>query len=189
MPTFLFFFSEPMCLCVHSNMSAHKNTHMLHTHPHWASDHYKAIPPDRNPLNSLWFFGLHDIPFCLLSPQQPPTTAAAKNNTGAPLEPAPHHSGAWPQERDQNTHKKGNTSYCGRRGKRAFIQPRACRYPLMSLETKEPHTLMQQDRGRGKESVCKVRLLFRHSVSPQTAFICDSVSDLATSSIKTLTIS
>lgn len=64
------------------------------------------------------FLGFTLSPFCLLSPQQPPTTAAAKNNTGAPLEPAPHHSTAWPQERDQNTHKKGNTSYCGRRGKK-----------------------------------------------------------------------
>lgn len=54
----------------------------------------------------------------------PPSVSSALNShqplllpkiTGAPLKPAPHHSAAWPQERDQNTHKKGNTSYCGRR--------------------------------------------------------------------------
>lgn len=126
------------------------NTH-THAHPQWASDHYKAIPPDRNPLNSLWFLGFMISPFCLLSPQQPPTAAAAKNNTGAPLKPAPHHSTAWPQERDQNTHKKGNTSYCGRRGKRAFIRPHAWRYLLMILETEEPHTLMHQAKARKRK--------------------------------------
>lgn len=102
-----------LCVCVreYPRMSAHAHASIMSL---WSlqsnSFRQKSLKQPR-------FWASCYSPFCLLSPQQPPTTAAAKNNTGAPLEPAPHHSTAWPQERDQNTHKKGNTSYCGRREK------------------------------------------------------------------------
>lgn len=69
-----------------------------------ALDHYRAIPSDSNPLNSLGFGP------CLLSPQEqlllPKITLEHHSNPHLTTE-----SGPVARERDQNTHKKGNTSY------------------------------------------------------------------------------
>lgn len=91
------------------------------------------------------------------------------------------HSTAWPQERDQNTHKKGNTSYCGRRGKkRAFVQLHTSRYLLMILATGEPHILTHQAKTR-KRKVClwmcvPMRTIWiKYIVTAKTAFISDLI--------------
>lgn len=63
----------------------------------------------RIPLNSLGLDPERSTPSL-----EPPTAAAAKNNTAAPLQPAPHHRAARRKSRDQNTHKKGNTAYWGK---------------------------------------------------------------------------
>lgn len=144
-------------------MSAHKehvrihttHTHTLqHTPPHWASDHYKAIPPRQKSLKQPLVFSGFMISPSVSSPlnsHQPlPLPKITQERHSSPrLTTAP-----LGRKRGIKTHTKKETHHIVEGGgKRAFIRPRAWRYVLMSLETKEPHAPRRQ-RPRQGEGKC-----------------------------------
>lgn len=95
------------------------------------------------------------------------------------------------RKRGIKTHTKKETHHIVEGGgRRAFILLHAWRYLLMILASKEPHTLMQQAKtGKRKVCLCAHTFWMHCYCEDGIHFWCHSVSDLTTSSIKTLTLS
>lgn len=130
-------------------MSAQTHTH---ADPQWASDHYKAVPPDRNPLNSLWFFGLHEIP---------PSVSSALNSHQPLLLPKitqERHSSPrlttaqLGRKRGIKTHTKKETHHIVEGGKKSIHT--APRFKIPTDDFGSQRTAHTNAPGQGRGKVC-----------------------------------